>query len=188
MNTHPETARSSFETLVEKNVEAIRSIEQAQNDARNKADILSDTIAAFCGTHLFVYVHCIAFGVWLVWNAVAAVPRGLRFDPPPFNMLTLVVSLEAIFLSTFILISQNRQQRIADERNHLDLQINLLAEQESSLVLSMLQQMMHHMDIPFKNGQDVAALQQATDPAAVAEKIESDIQKTDGTAGGGKGK
>jgi hypothetical protein len=66
-------------------------------------------------------------------------PQAIRFDPYPFQFLTFVVSLEAIFLSTFILISQNRQNRISELRNHLDLQINLLSEQENSKVLAMLE-------------------------------------------------
>src|SRR5207248_9379933 len=78
------------------------------------------------------------FGAWTVANLLPRSP--LRFDPYPFQLLTLVVSLEAIFLSTFILISQNRQARLGDRRNHLDLQINLLSEQENTKMLSLLEQ------------------------------------------------
>ncbi|MFK9236768.1 DUF1003 domain-containing protein, partial [Escherichia coli] len=80
------------------------------------------------------------------WNSTAT-SAFQRFDPPPFNILNLVVALEAVFLSTFILISQNRQQRLSDQRNHLDLQINLLAEQESSQMLIMMKRGMDHLGI-----------------------------------------
>ena len=67
------------------------------------------------------------------WILINAVPRHPHIDPFPFTFLTLVVSLEAIFLSTFILISQNHDTKISERRNHLDLQINLLSEQENTV-------------------------------------------------------
>lgn len=71
---------------------------------------IADAITIFCGSMLFVYVHVVIFGVWIG-------ARGFGHDHYPFNFLTMAVSLEAIFLSTFILISQNRQQAIADANN-----------------------------------------------------------------------
>ena len=86
-----------------------------------------------------------------------------HIDPFPFQFLTLVVSLEAIFLTTFIMISQNRQGRIAERRNHLDLQINLLAEQENSKMLAMLDAIMEHLGIK-DTDPDVRILEEATQP------------------------
>ena len=71
---------------------------------------ISDAITSFCGKMLFVYVHIVAFTVWIA-------TKGFGNDSFPFNFLTMAVSLEAIFLSTFILISQNRQQALAEARN-----------------------------------------------------------------------
>jgi uncharacterized membrane protein len=159
----------SLEDLVGKNVETIARIEQISHDSRTKTDIISDIIASFCGKPVFVYVHLIWFGAWLIYNSLHTVPKNAKFDPPPFNILTLVVSLEAIFLSAFILISQNRQQKIADQRNHLDLQINLLAEQESSQLLVMMKQVMDHLSIA--SDHNAEALQEATDPELLAKQI-----------------
>ena len=75
------------------------------------------------------------FGSWIIFNDFTS----LAFDPFPYTFLTLVVSLEAIFLSTFILISQNHDTQLSERRNHLDLQINLLAEQENTKMLELLQ-------------------------------------------------
>lgn len=176
MKTRPKTSVQSldFDDIVIRNVEAVTRIEKAAHLSRTKADIVSDAIAGFCGSTLFIWVHCVVFTVWLVWNTAHFFPRAMRFDPPPFNMLTLVVSLEAIFLSTFILISQNRQQQLADQRNHLDLQINLLAEQETSLMLTMMRQVMDHLGIKTEDGQ-AETLQQETDPERVAEHIQENL-------------
>src|SRR5262249_49692394 len=95
---------------------------------------------------IFVWVHIAWFGFWVGANTLPFFHP--HFHPYPFQFLPLVVSLEAIFLSPFIMISQNRQQRTADRRNHLDLQINLLSEQENSKMLVMMERMMKHIGVP----------------------------------------
>jgi uncharacterized membrane protein len=166
---------SQLDELVRKNVEAISRIEQASLDRRTGAHVVADAIARFCGSVSFLVVHGIFFAVWIAWNI--AVEKKMRFDPPPFTLLTLVVSLEAIFLSTFILISQNRQQASADERNHLDLQINMLAEQENSQMLSMLRQIMTKLNIEPLDGNE-NALEGTTDLERVAEQIQESLGET----------
>ena len=173
-DSRSKAAAAEFDNLIKWNVETITRIEQAVHNSRSKADVVSDAIAGFCGSTLFVYVHIVVFAAWLALNTMAILPKSARFDPPPFNMLTLVVSLEAIFLSTFILISQNRQQRAADQRNHLDLQINMLAEQESSQMLVMMRQMMDHLgigEVPV----ETQALELATDHERLAEEIQENL-------------
>lgn len=170
VQTEPVGDSSQLDELVQKNVQAITRIEEAASGSRTRADAAADVIAGFCGSVWFVYVHCVIFAGWLIWNGAAFVQRGFRFDPPPFNGLTLCVSLEAIFLSSFILISQNRQQRTADQRNHLDLQINLLAEQESSQMLRMMKELMDHLGLEH-SASKVEVLKQNTDPERVAEQI-----------------
>ena len=91
---------------------------------------LSDVITRFSGSMLFVFLHVVWFGVWIVLNLALPHP----FDPFPFGLLTLVVSLEAIFLSTFVLISQNQQSAASDQRNEQDFQTNVYAEVLSELI------------------------------------------------------
>ena len=160
--------------LIEQNIAEVTKIEDAANRKRSKADVVADMVAGFCGSMVFVYVHVALFAIWLLHNTVGLLPGVPRFDPPSFNILTLVVSLEAIFLSTFILISQNRQQKVADHRNHLDLQINLLAEQENSQLLRMLQQIMLKLEIKV-DASDEESLAHPTDLAEVAAQIEQSI-------------
>ena len=86
-------------------------------------DRVADQITAFSGSMGFVYIHVIWFAVWCIGNLI-----WWRFDPFPFGLLTLIVSLEAIFLSTFVLLSQNRESARSDERAEIDFETNVLSE------------------------------------------------------------
>ena len=105
---------------------------------RGAADRVADTFAAFSGSMTFVLLHIFIYSAWILIN-LRLIPLIPAFDPYPFMLLSMVVSLEAIFLSAFVLMKQNRMSKRADSRAHLDLQINLLAEKEMTMVLQMLQ-------------------------------------------------
>ncbi|MDQ1711137.1 MAG: hypothetical protein QOE45_587 [Frankiaceae bacterium] len=94
---------------------------------RKAQDVLADDITRFAGSMTFVYLHLAWFTGWMVLN-VGLFGTALRFDRFPFGLLTMVVSLEAIFLATFVMISQNRQAARADIRSELDFETNLRAE------------------------------------------------------------
>lgn len=128
-------AASTLADETHKNVNRVIAIERAQKSNRTVAEKIAESVAGFFGSVLFVWIHIIWFGAWISVNTL--VP-GLQFDPYPFTFLTLVVSLEAIFLSTFILISQNHETRLNERRNHLDLQINMLSEQENTKMIELL--------------------------------------------------
>lgn len=102
-------------------------------------DHLADAITDFCGKMSFVYIHITWFGVWIVVN-IGLLAFVTRFDPFPFGLLTLIVSLEAIFLSTFVMISQNRSARQADLRAQLDYETDVKAEQEIEQIMTMLKE------------------------------------------------
>ncbi len=101
-----------------------RRIIRALTDAQDR---VADGITAFAGSMKFVYIHTVWFGVWILLN-VGLVGAALTFDRFPFGLLTMIVSLEAIFLSTFVMISQNRQAERADVRSELDFENNLRGE------------------------------------------------------------
>ncbi len=90
-------------------------------------DLLADRVTAFAGSLRFVYIHAVWFGLWIVCNT-GLFGRRLEFDRFPFGLLTMIVSLEAIFLSTFVMVSQNRQGARSDIRSQLDFETNLRAE------------------------------------------------------------
>ncbi len=168
------TGAEALDEIIARNVKLVQDIEAAAHHKRSLGQVVSDSIAAFCGSTTFIWVHCAWFGGWLAWNSLALVPKSMRFDPNPFANLTLVVSLEAIFLSTFILISQNRQQKVNDERAHLDLQINMLAEQETSQMLRMLIEIRDHLGAASKDSQvdsEAVALEQPTDVRKVIQRL-----------------
>lgn len=94
---------------------------------KHREDRIADGMTAFSGSMAFVYLHAGWFAVWLLLN-LGLFGSAVVFDPFPFGLLTLIVSLEAIFLSTFVLISQNRQAGRADVRSELDYETNVRSE------------------------------------------------------------
>jgi uncharacterized membrane protein len=118
------------------NINSIIRLEEESSKERTMADHISDSIAAFVGSIRFVIMHLIWFGIWVTIN-VSHFAAHWRFDPYPFALLCMLVSLEGVLLSTFVLIKQNRMSKRADQRTHLDLQINLLAEKEVTKMLQM---------------------------------------------------
>jgi len=99
---------------------AVRAVVDAQ-------DRIADRVTAFAGSLKFVYIHAVWFGIWILINA-GLLGAALTFDAFPFGLLTMIVSLEAIFLSTFVMVSQNRQAERSDVRSQLDFETNLRAE------------------------------------------------------------
>jgi uncharacterized membrane protein len=97
------------------------------DSVKRAQDRAADRITAFAGSLNFVYLHSVWFGIWILIN-IGLVGSALTFDKFPYGLLTMIVSLEAIFLSTFVMVSQNRQAARADIRSQLDFETNLRAE------------------------------------------------------------
>lgn len=137
---------------------------------RTLEDRIADAITGFSGRMLFVYVHVAWFCVWILLNTGYF---GLRaFDPFPYGLLTMIVSLEAIFLSTFVLISQNRIGQQAEHRADLDLHIDLLTEYELTQVLRMLDAIQERLGIANSQGTELTDLEKETHPEEVLAEIE----------------
>jgi uncharacterized membrane protein len=122
---------------VRKNIASIAELEDQLERRRSGVDRVSDAITGFVGSLRFLAAHVLGFGAWVLWNAglFAAPP----FDPYPFVFLNFVLAVEAVVLSTFVLMSQNRQNRRSEDWAHLALQVSLLAEQETTKILQMQQ-------------------------------------------------
>lgn len=131
-------------------------------------------MAGIAGKAEFAVAHFFWFAAWILVNvgAVSAIPA---FDSYPFPLLTLVTSLEAIFLSLFILTSQNRATAQADQRSHLDLQVNLLAESESTATLKMLRALCEHHGLDIAQDPEVAQLAERTEPTALLRDIKTQL-------------
>lgn len=133
-------------------------------------DRIADAITAFSGNVTFVYFHVLWFGLWILWNMkLLGLPV---FDPYPFGLLTMIVSLEAIFLSTFVLMNQNRMVELSDKRSDLDLQINLLAEYEITKILQLTDAIADHLGL--KEGQDpeLSELEVEISPEVILREME----------------
>ncbi len=128
------------------NIQAIIRLEEDQDRERSLSDRVADGIASFAGTVTFVGLHLAWFGLWAAAN-MGYLPFGASFDPYPFQLLCMLVSLEGVLLSTFVLIKQNRMGLRADRRAHLDLQVNLLTEKEVTKVIQMLQAVSSHLGV-----------------------------------------
>ena len=142
----PRTDRAADQHPAQQNIERVSNLESAAMQGRSRADRLSDAINQATGSTWFAAIHLTWFALWLLVNT-GTIPGVPPFDPYPYSFLTLVVSLEAIFLSVFVLMSQNRMTRQADMRAHLDLQVNLLAEQELTAMLQMQRAICRKLDI-----------------------------------------
>jgi uncharacterized membrane protein len=169
--------------IIRKNIAAIAEMQRREDATLPAQDKIAGWITAFSGSMAFVYIHTFWFGLWILLNVgIIHIPHISQFDPYPFGLLTLVVSLEAIFLSTFVLIAQNRLARQSERRSELDLHINLLAEQKAAKVLEMLDQIIGQLDqanskFTLKPDIEVAALQVSPQPDEVLEIIQEAVKE-----------
>jgi uncharacterized membrane protein len=123
-------------SATERNIETVANLERRFLDERTWLDKLADAIGGFSGSIYFVLLHVLGLAIWFLMNTGHFF--GVReFDPFPFILLAMVVSVEAVLLSTFVLMKQNRMAERADQRDHLNLQIDLLAEEEITKMLQM---------------------------------------------------
>ena len=155
------------------NIEAVRNLEEEFSRKRSRAERVADAIGGFTGSLKFVALHAAIFAAWIVWNTLPGVPK---FDPFPFMLLGLVVSVEAIFLATFVLMKQNRMSKRDDLRAHLDLQINLLSEREMTLVLQLLQRISTRLGVRLST-QEIEELTEETSVEELASQVRENLPK-----------
>lgn len=141
--------------------------EAALRDAR-PSDRIARRITDFAGSMGFVLLHLAAFGSWIGINTLG--PEGWRFDPS-LVVLAMAASVEAIFLSTFILISQNRMSAADSRRAELDLQINLLAEHEITRLIDLTTRIAGHVGLPGSDDPELSELRRDVEPGAVLETL-----------------
>jgi uncharacterized membrane protein len=163
--------------VVERNINTLVEMRQEFERGKSFQDRAADVLTAFSGSMLFVYLHAVWFAGWIVVNLGWLGIK--RFDPFPFGLLTMMVSLEAIFLSTFVLVSQNRMSVMADKRADLDLQINLLSEHEITRILTLVDAMAHHMGITGGQEAELKELEKDVAPKAVLDHIKEQEGRAD---------
>lgn len=159
--------------ITEQNIEDIVRLQKHAENNRSDAERLADIVTRVAGSAPFIIFHVVWFGGWILLN-LGAVSAISPWDPFPYSFLTLVVSLEAIFLSLLVLMAQNRLTKDADKRAHLDLQINMLAEQESTATLKMLEQICQHLGITSADEKE-HELATATDVSELAKSLDDKL-------------
>src|SRR5512143_4027361 len=156
--------------IIERNIRTVINLRLKAAREQSLQDHIADAFTSFSGRMIFVYVHVVWFGVWILLNTGGA---GVHpFDPFPYGLLTMIVSLEAIFLSTFVLISQNRLSEEAEHRADLDLQIGLLTERELTRALKMLDAIQQHVGVGRPAARELADLEKETRPEGVLAEID----------------
>jgi uncharacterized membrane protein len=157
------------------NIAAIAKLEEEALDRRTPTEHVSDAIVKFIGSVEFLVLHAILVAVWSIVN-LNLIPFVKAFDPFPFGILALFVSSESVFLTIFVLISQNRMARQGERRSHLDLQVGMLAEQELTMMLQMLQKLCQHTGVDVKSAtQQVQGFSETTDVHKLASELEDKL-------------
>jgi uncharacterized membrane protein len=139
----------SLPSFISENIDAIIQAEQAANRRRSRSEAIYEFVGGSIGTLKFVAFQLIGTVLWVVINAGLMQPVR-PFDPFPFPILTQIVAVEAVLMTAFVLMKQNRMSKLADRRAHLGLQINLLTERETTKIIGMLLEIGKRFDIQHK--------------------------------------
>lgn len=166
--------------IVERNIGALLRRRNREERERTGEDKIADAVTRFTGSMLFVYIHLALFGLWIIWNLGWL---GLEPFDPSFVVLAMFASVEAIFLSTFVLISQNRMNARADKRADLDLQVSLLAEHEVTKLITLVTAIAKKLNLEEANDPEIAELLQDVKPEKVLDTMEKHQQNSGNKVG-----
>ena len=159
-------------TTVQANIQSVAEMQQALEENRTVIDRIADIIGGFSGSMTFVAIHVLWFLTWFLVNTglIHGIPR---FDPYPFILLAMVVSVEGVLLSTFVLMKQNRMQRRSDIRDHLNLQIDLLSEKEVTKALQLLVAICKEMKVDIaQDDRELEEMANVTSVESIAQHVQ----------------
>jgi len=162
--------------IVERNIDALLKRNKEEEQKKTFEEKIADTVTRFTGSMLFVYIHLILFSIWIFWNAGWL---GLKPFDPSFVVLAMFASVEAIFLSTFVLISQNRMNAQADKRSDLDLQVSLLSEHEITRLITLVTAIAKKMDIEDAYNPEIDELAKDVHPEKVLDTMEKHKKRSE---------
>ena len=174
MLTHPSPDPAGLGSVLKRNIARMRERREAENAHASLSEQLSDRITSFAGSMSFVGLHAIGYGAWIASN-LGWIPGVKPFDPS-FVILAMEASVEAIFLSTFVLISQNRMMGAAAKQADLDLQINLLAEHELTRLVTLVDAMAQKMGVEVVAREELEEVKHDVSPEAVLDQLDADKQ------------
>jgi uncharacterized membrane protein len=168
--TRPTPKPPGLTTVLARNIRTLSERREREEGEAPFQERLAAAVTRFTGSMGFVYLHLALFGFWIIAN-LGWVP-GVAVWDPSFVILAMWASVEAIFLSTFVLISQNRMQAAADKRADLDLQISLLAEHEITKLAALLEDVARRLGVPVEPRGEFQEVKQDIAPEAVLDEIE----------------
>src|SRR5919107_1569281 len=174
---YPPLQPSGLSPVLERNIRALRLRRQREEEEATAEERIAEAITRFTGSMLFVYLHLAFFGFWIVAN-LRWIPGVPSWDPS-FVVLAMMASVEAIFLSTFVLISQNRMAAAADKRADLDLQVSLLAEHEITKLATLVWGIAAHVGVRTEVDREVDEITQDVAPEAVLDELEAADEDTE---------
>jgi uncharacterized membrane protein len=156
--------------LTRRNVAVVAEMQRAAEASRTTGERVADRFATVVGSWPFIIGQSVVLAIWVILNLLAWTRH---WDPYPFILLNLALSFQAAYASPIIMMSQNRQGRLAERRNQLDLQINLLAEQETTKILRLLQKICVNSGIEIDENDGTEALAEETHPEELAREIDT---------------
>lgn len=163
-------------TTAKKNIDAIALVEQQLHGRRSRVEKFGERIAAFFGSLWFIGAHAVFLVIWIVVN-IGLLSGITPFDSYPFPFLGLIIGIEFIFLTTFVLMNQNLQSRRQEKWGHLTLQVCLLGEQEVTKNMQMLHQICQHLKLnEFGTDEELQDLTQTTHVTSLVEEIEKPVK------------
>ena len=160
-----------------KNIESILQLEKDDEREFSTFHRVSHAVGWFVGTIYFVLFQCIFVLVWIASNT-RLLGSGHTFDPHPFPLLSTVLAMEAVLLTSFVLIRQNAMDLRSERRNHLDLQINLLAEKEATSILNILREIVDHLEVDVSADAEREELAEDTAVESIARDLRSKEKKS----------
>jgi uncharacterized membrane protein len=166
--------RRSIEELTRRNVSIIAEMEKATAQVRTRGDRVAEWLAAWVGSWPFLITQSTILLAWMALNISALINH---WDPYPFILLNLALSFQSAYAAPILMISQNRQAKISERRNHLDLQINMLAEQETTEILRLLRLLCERYDVPLHKSDNGRAFEEETSHADILRQIDGEIEK-----------
>ena len=153
---------------------AMRAIKAAHAAERTPLQHFADSLTRIASSAWFFTVHLFWFAVWVLWNSGAT---GLDpFDPFPFGLLTMVVSLEAIFLAIFVLMAQSRESAIAELREELTLQVNLRVEEEVTKTLQLVAGLYTRLGHRIGEDPELAQMLEPLEPERIERELNEQIR------------
>lgn len=167
--THQPPVPPGLTSVLERNMKRMEDRRADDEQRATLSERVSDAVTHFAGSMTFVIIHALAYGAWIAAN-LGAVPGVKPFDPS-FVVLAMEASVEAIFLSTFVLISQNRMMGAAAQQADLDLQINLLAEHELTRLVALVDAIARKMDVAVLPSDELEEIKQDVSPEAVLDGL-----------------